>query len=46
MSAVFPTCEIGADPKLIVRWARGVERLGFGALVTFDHVLGGCARRA
>ena len=38
--AVFPTCEIGNDPKQIRSWAQAAEELGYRYIVTYDHVLG------
>ena len=38
--AVFPTCEIGDDPLKIRDWAQAAESLGYGYIVTYDHVLG------
>jgi probable F420-dependent oxidoreductase len=37
---VFPTSDIGEDPVAIRDFAQGVEELGLGHLVTYDHVLG------
>lgn len=49
LGAVFPTTEIGRDPGAIKDFAVGVEELGFGHLIAYDHVLGaeraGRARR-
>jgi probable F420-dependent oxidoreductase len=38
--AVLPQLEIGADPEVIARYAREIERMGFDGVVVFDHVLG------
>ena len=40
LGAVFPTSDIGSDPVAIRDFAQGVEELGLGRLVTYDHVLG------
>lgn len=38
--AVLPQLEIGTDPDVIARYARGIERMGYDGVVVFDHVLG------
>ena len=40
LGAVFPTCEIGNDPAVIATFAQEAERLGYGHLLVYDHVLG------
>jgi probable F420-dependent oxidoreductase len=40
LGAVFPTCEIGDDPAAIRDYAQAAEALGYGHLITYDHVLG------
>lgn len=37
---VFPTTEIGDDPDRIRRYVSRAEQLGFGHLLTYEHVLG------
>jgi probable F420-dependent oxidoreductase len=38
--AVLPHNEIGTDPGAIRAWAQGVEALGAGHILLYDHVLG------
>jgi len=40
LGAVFPQVEIGTDFGAIRAYLEGVEELGFGHVVFFDHVLG------
>jgi probable F420-dependent oxidoreductase len=40
IGAVFPHNEIGTDPQAIKAYAQGVEALGIGHLLIYDHVLG------
>jgi probable F420-dependent oxidoreductase len=40
VGAVFPQTEIGTDPIEIRDYAQGVEELGFGHLIAYDHVIG------
>ncbi len=40
VGVVLPQTEIGADPAAITAYARGVEELGFGHILAYDHVLG------
>jgi len=40
LGAIFPTTEIGSDPSAIREWAQAAESLGYGHLVTYDHVIG------
>ncbi len=37
---IFPTREIGTDPIVIRDFVQSVEQMGFGFLVTYDHILG------
>lgn len=40
LGAIFPQLEIGADPDGIRQYAQGVEALGYGHILAYDHVLG------
>lgn len=40
IGAVFPTCEIGQDPRDIREFAQTAESLGYSHIVAYDHVLG------
>ena len=40
IGAVVPHNEIGTDPGAIKAYARGVEELGVGHLLIYDHVMG------
>lgn len=40
LGAVFPQSEIGNDPIAIRDFAQGVEGMGLGHLLVYDHVLG------
>ena len=40
IGTVFPTCEIGNDPKAIRDFAQAAEELGYSHIITYDHVLG------
>ncbi|MGH7641571.1 MAG: LLM class F420-dependent oxidoreductase [Candidatus Dormibacteria bacterium] len=40
LGVVFPQTEIGSDPAIIRNYVAGVEGLGFGHLLAYDHVLG------
>jgi probable F420-dependent oxidoreductase len=45
LGAVFPQLEIGADPRVLARYACEVERIGFDSVVVYDHVLGADPQR-
>jgi probable F420-dependent oxidoreductase len=40
IGVVFPQTEIGADVGAVRAYAQGIEALGFGHLLAYDHVLG------
>jgi probable F420-dependent oxidoreductase len=40
IGVVFPQTEIGADVGAVRAYAEGIEALGFGHLLAYDHVLG------
>jgi probable F420-dependent oxidoreductase len=40
LGVVFPQTEIGEDPAGVRAFAEGVQELGFGHLMAYDHVLG------
>jgi probable F420-dependent oxidoreductase len=40
IGVTFPQTEIGADPGAVRAYAQGVEELGFGHILAYDHVLG------
>lgn len=37
---VFPTTELGNDPRVVKDYAQAAEELGYDYLLAFDHVLG------
>jgi probable F420-dependent oxidoreductase len=39
LGALFPTCEIGADPIAVRDFVQAAEGLGYARLLFFDHVL-------
>jgi probable F420-dependent oxidoreductase len=43
---VFPQTEFGNDPLAIRDYAQAVEGLGYGHIVTYDHILGANPKRA
>jgi probable F420-dependent oxidoreductase len=40
IGVVFPQTEIGPEVAAVRRYAQGVEELGFGHLLAYDHVVG------
>lgn len=40
LGGVFPQTEIGNKPEDLVRYAQGLEELGYDYLLTYDHILG------
>ena len=40
LGVVFPTTDIGTDPATVAEYARTAEDLGYGHLMTYDHVVG------
>lgn len=40
IGVVFPQIEIGEDPKMIKKFAKKIEDLGFEHILIYDHVLG------
>ena len=41
VGAIFPQTEMSTNPQEIVRYATGIEAMGFKHILAFDHVVGG-----
>ncbi|MGH2348063.1 MAG: LLM class F420-dependent oxidoreductase [bacterium] len=44
IGVVFPTTEIGTDPKAVSGFAQAAEELGYDHLLAYDHVVGAVPR--
>ncbi|HLE77974.1 MAG TPA: LLM class F420-dependent oxidoreductase, partial [bacterium] len=44
LGVVFPTTEIGSDPRAVAGIAQAAEALGYHHLLAYDHVLGAVPR--